>query len=920
MVVSFPSSNVINGCKDIVEKFEETDRLVWTALINDIIDQSFEACNLTTDVCSNSSPEGNLPASFEEMQLKVDQIMAAKLEDSVVQHDTYSQLILNSCFRSVKEASSLLESIITTFVCNDKCSEALVTSEKVREIGDILCSLLCQLRHRGSFSTVQSSFASIVEKLAKIGNLYDPMIKEWLDHFINQMNHKISITRRSAGLPYAVVAILRAPTTSQSKLIEHTVTLLCDIGSCHVANVMNEDSDFPEVHALNILRVLIDDSKMALFMDKFLGDIFVISMNQFQSPVFPVRNCAAMLYSVLLDRCFPILKTEDATINTTSAREFFAKFPNIYQILLSKFKDAIDHIESGQIHPVLHPILILLSRIKYAELEDDTKAFTLSPFLELTKKCAKSHVWKIRELAARVIAIMCSNKLIFHVLELESTQFMDCPNNCHGIFLQLSRLFGRYNQHTSADVLYSQDIHRLMNATDMDQMLSLQYFDTLCLIFEILCNFLERDGRIDKRLRQAILDVSKKILDEGSRRFRLLLGFSARLSVLLQPDDSYILHLLQSRFRDVRENALQSLLFLQLSGKLMTFETTSLLRNSLMTDKFDFASGALAAQILTAEVNIRDLNHWLVENETLFFHLIQQFSKNMPYETKYAYLLLFAAILNASLSSKACNADQMSERFVEASLSLMGDHTPSKNIYSLLEAIQSIDPISLITGLSPSVKLELFKIIDWCANSDLEVARFNAAKIIKAFCKSTDTEQPLHSRLVLRFIMIQQIHHTALWDHLLTYLAKPILIDFNKLNNPAHSDELSLFNTENPNHSFEELQEIVLSAKSLIMATESKAISTNILSELDKVLWSGDRYLKQQILSIWDSADPYNFAIVAKVIACAHVLSKCSTHNKRRICDCLDEISKLDLHPTLKAMAKHNAETFNWDFVCQLVI
>jgi hypothetical protein len=64
-----------------------------------------EVCRIVLEVLSNPSPEGNVPASFQEMEEMIDELVLNLSEDLDSEEGSPKhQVILSCCWRAVKEA------------------------------------------------------------------------------------------------------------------------------------------------------------------------------------------------------------------------------------------------------------------------------------------------------------------------------------------------------------------------------------------------------------------------------------------------------------------------------------------------------------------------------------------------------------------------------------------------------------------------------------------------------------------------------------------------------------------------------------------------------------------------------------------------------------------------------------------------
>jgi hypothetical protein len=103
------------------------------------------ATKLVLHICANESPEGNLPASFHEMQMKMTEVIN-DASDLVSDMDisTCSQLLLHQCFRTIKESTAVLATIseIIPISPSEESSSVSISLNWIGKAGEMLCKLL----------------------------------------------------------------------------------------------------------------------------------------------------------------------------------------------------------------------------------------------------------------------------------------------------------------------------------------------------------------------------------------------------------------------------------------------------------------------------------------------------------------------------------------------------------------------------------------------------------------------------------------------------------------------------------------------------------------------------------------------------------------------------------------------------------
>ncbi|KAJ3029238.1 hypothetical protein HDV00_009693 [Rhizophlyctis rosea] len=422
----------------------------------DLVDLSFDlvkaACDSVLGVCADASPEGNLPASFADMQNNMESLIADAGDDVVVpgEKSNEAQLILYQCFHTIKEATGVLRTIICSAplpVTKDD-ERVMVRYERIVEAGNLLRVLLGSIRHRGAFAAVHVCFADVCTTLLSSGrDFLADLPRLWLDDFLDQVvSVNVSITRRSAGLPLGVLAVVSAPVPSRPVLLSSTLDRLFTIGMNDVPEEVDQQLDLPQVHAYNIIRAIFQDAEIATEVREWMGQGFALTIKGFSSPSFPIRNGAAMLFSTLVTKALGTKKSRDEShsINTVTGREFFTRFPNLHSLLLTELRTAVDFLEEGKVHPALYPILTILARhqsVKPSPLESTDPAIAASAFGPVVARCASSSIFKARDMAGRAYAALVTpNKVVETVKALLGQLSLRNQNHLHGALLLVRNL------------------------------------------------------------------------------------------------------------------------------------------------------------------------------------------------------------------------------------------------------------------------------------------------------------------------------------------------------------------------------------------------------------------------------------------------------------------------------------------------
>ncbi|KAJ1931887.1 hypothetical protein FBU59_006558, partial [Linderina macrospora] len=318
----------------------------------------------------------------------------------------------------IKEVAGLLAVVATSPPGTDLVHDGvqpLVDESTVGEIGDLLRTLLTSIRHRGAFSAVHPAFTDVCRRLYHSSNAeLSRKVAQWLEQCLDIVTIcQVSVTRRSAGWPLCLLSILTCDMNATQALLPRAMDrifalatdLRVDVASADDA--VSEDPetdgtvDLPQVHAINMLRVLLDDKTLASDIVPYIEHAYVLSLTGLRSRHWAIRNVCGLLYAALTRRVFGANKAREETIyDGITGRELFTRFPGLHPFLTNQLEDAVDQMAEADIversaealqgtggddesefptydpigvvmrsgarliHPALYPCLILLARLQ----------------------------------------------------------------------------------------------------------------------------------------------------------------------------------------------------------------------------------------------------------------------------------------------------------------------------------------------------------------------------------------------------------------------------------------------------------------------------------------------------------------------------------------------------------------------------
>ncbi|KAI5638201.1 putative death-receptor fusion protein (DUF2428) domain-containing protein [Phthorimaea operculella] len=427
----------------------------WSALIADII----ETCKLVNEsvacVVNNSSPEGHLPMDMGGVTDHGNE-GGLRLEDG---RQVTAQMVLLCAWRSVKEVSLLLGCISSRLsISGEQPTPGNLTPEQMVSIGEHFTKLLAETKHRGAFEQAYVGFTKLLARLWRCRNpTLHSLPRAWLAELISAIESgdkrdTLSVTRRGAGLPFMIQALVTTELQVQSNpkcFHECMSTLLRLARTPQTTEQQSETAIETRTHAINILRALFRNSALDESVAGYVGDGLKIALEGFEGATWMERNSSTLLFSALMVRVFGVTRSKDTdelcTRNRMTGRIFFLRYPQLYDFMLDKLKEVSSSDNSQLLRPSLYPILLLLARLYPSSLEGTVSNLKLAAYIPHVLSCAASSVLKTRQLAAKAMVPLILPEHYLQHLEALLGWIGDRHikrNYCHGILLQLIRLLG----------------------------------------------------------------------------------------------------------------------------------------------------------------------------------------------------------------------------------------------------------------------------------------------------------------------------------------------------------------------------------------------------------------------------------------------------------------------------------------------
>ncbi|KAI9734539.1 MAG: hypothetical protein M1834_002140 [Cirrosporium novae-zelandiae] len=431
----------------LIEESENT-YTSWRSIQDRIMKFSRDIWESSWGILCIESPEGHEEDEDDDLDIGVKDTLSFSWR--AVKESRFASSFLVSLIRS-DEDSSLLQAIVSNSSYGPNSENDGLGFEDFKSVGGLCFTQLAELRHRGAFSTVSSTFASCCQRCIKSDDKSVAGLPfSWYQDTLKAIDDQAAqLTRRSAGLPALITGILSA--SPLGKFFNNVLSDLIGISSIVVTSpTSNEGLRLPQVHALNCLKDIVVHTKLGPNTDTHSSQLLDLAIKSLGSSVWAIRNCGMMLFKALIDRMsYNEGSGPESSIVTPSPRLSFDKYAHISKALSSLFKQRT-HESSDKnsvrgcknmadeelMNELVFPALEIASRTKFSD--DQVLAVKQKVLRDLD-----SNIWLIRTKASRTYAILTKEMDAVQAISEMLLFSQKTSNALHGRLICIKELIQR---------------------------------------------------------------------------------------------------------------------------------------------------------------------------------------------------------------------------------------------------------------------------------------------------------------------------------------------------------------------------------------------------------------------------------------------------------------------------------------------
>ena len=408
----YPLHGLLMSIRYIISQHEGT--CGFESLLGRLVACLHRVWEVVRPVLCNDAPEGYIPDNADDLQ------------------GLTTKDVLSYSWRALKESSLLLGVIA---ISKSLDVEGLI------ELSNLCFAQLAELRHRGAFSTVAQTWIVCCGRCKDLKIAGSNALHIWYCRVLGSLESKTTInTRRSAGLPALICGLLIVDKTGRST--SEAIHDLSAIARQAVEIDRTQESSLPQVHALNCIKDIMKNTRLAEHSERFVSHAFILAAQSLRSQAWAVRNCGLMLFRASIDR---LLGTSEAHLDDElrpRQRISLTKQPELLDAIFDLLRSPLDgRTRTGSSGS--EGIFPALQLLKSGQVPETRRPEALSAVLHLTA----SSSWHVRNKAARTYAaIVDENTAVSEFERLLSTK-QSSLNSQHGAILCAKHLVIRLCRH-----------------------------------------------------------------------------------------------------------------------------------------------------------------------------------------------------------------------------------------------------------------------------------------------------------------------------------------------------------------------------------------------------------------------------------------------------------------------------------------
>lgn len=452
---SGPMYGLLLCLRSLFANLEERDliqRELWKNLMKKIIEACLLVAKIVAKVVANSSPEGHLPIDLTQsndiftsdtnISIENQEHVLGMVSDKSLRNNrtAKAQLLLVCGWRNIKEVSLLFGIFIQGSRAVDTLT--LLSQEEVELIGTFFLTQLTETKHRGAFEQAYNGFVMVCNKLWRCKSVVNKFPQTWLNYIIEAIqdmnNNRLCTTRRSAGVPFIIQAILTTePRLRAGNSLKSAIDTLFNLSSDPEIHLECK------IHVLNILRALFRDAKISEEIIPYVSKGVKLAVEGYANNSWFVRNSSSLMFASLVNRMLGVKKTQEDlhSKNAVSAFVFFKRYSDLYEFFLEKLSLSVIELKRGESAASSFPLLMLLARLSQTSTDGYSSSISLMPFVPLILDFTSSPVYQLRCLASKALIPLTTPLMAVNLIEqLCSSLSLENQNHLHGSLLCLIKL------------------------------------------------------------------------------------------------------------------------------------------------------------------------------------------------------------------------------------------------------------------------------------------------------------------------------------------------------------------------------------------------------------------------------------------------------------------------------------------------